>query len=212
MSFLPASVWWVRSVSVELVLTCLFLPMSVRRNLLMSVWTELACFLASVCLMSSIGVCLKCFPLLVCQYLSSGPTWFLSEFYLKIYRCLLICCPMFWTVLLERTLSFPLVCIFIFSPVSAWVSTQVSSLFWGCQLVVFLWVFQDSVARSIRSPSGFLPQSFFIKTVQVRQLASKDTNRSWVGFKDSKGKNKVILTSLSWNNVFNIEKSDNKIC
>ena len=87
----------------ELVLTCFFLPMSVRRNLLMSVWTELTCLLASVCLMSSIGVCPKCFPLLVCQYLSSGATWFLSEFYLKIYRCLLICCPMFWTVLLERT-------------------------------------------------------------------------------------------------------------
>ena len=79
----------------ELVLTCFFLPMSVRRNLLMSVWTELTCLLASVCLMSSIGVCPKCFPLLVCQYLSSGPTWFLSEFYLKIYRCLLICFPVF---------------------------------------------------------------------------------------------------------------------
>ena len=58
----------------ELVLTVFLLPMSVRRNLLMSVWTELACFLASVFLVSSIGVCLKCFPLLVCQYLSSGPT------------------------------------------------------------------------------------------------------------------------------------------
>ena len=28
------------------------------------------------------------------------------------------------------------------------------------------------------------------------QLASKDADRSWVGFKDSKGKNKVILTIL----------------
>ena len=46
----------------ELVLTCFFLPMSVRRNLLMSIWTELACFLASIFLVSSIGVCLKCFP------------------------------------------------------------------------------------------------------------------------------------------------------
>ena len=64
----------------ELVLTCFFLPMSVRRNLLMSVWTELTCLLASVCLMSSIGVCPKCFPLLVCRCLSSGATWFLSEF------------------------------------------------------------------------------------------------------------------------------------
>ena len=46
----------------ELALTCLFLPMSVMRNLLMSIWTELACLLASIFLVSSIGVCLKCFP------------------------------------------------------------------------------------------------------------------------------------------------------
>ena len=58
----------------ELVLTCFFLPMSVRRNLLMSVWTELTCLLASVCLMSSIGVCPKCFPTSV-AYLSEGITW-----------------------------------------------------------------------------------------------------------------------------------------
>ena len=32
--------------------------------------------------------------------------------------------------------------------------------------------------------------------VQVWQLASKDADRSWVGFRDSKGKNKVILTIL----------------
>ena len=82
-SFLLVSVWWVWSVSVRAGSHRFFLPMSVRRNLLMSVWTELACFLASVFLVSSIGVCLKCFPLLVCQYLSSGPTWFLSEFFLK---------------------------------------------------------------------------------------------------------------------------------
>ena len=35
-----------------------------------------------------------------------------------------------------------------------------------------------------------------ILLVQVWQLASKDADRSWVGFKDSKGKNKVILTIL----------------
>ena len=46
-----------------------------RRNLLMSARTELACLLASIFLVSSIGVCLKCFPLLVCQCLSSGVTW-----------------------------------------------------------------------------------------------------------------------------------------
>ena len=112
------SVWWVWSVSVRAGSHRFFLPMSVRRNLLMSVWTELACFLASVFLVSSIGVCLKCFPLLVCQYLSSGATWFLSGFFLKIYWCLLICCPAFWTVLLERTENFLLICIFICSDVS----------------------------------------------------------------------------------------------
>ena len=31
--------------------------------------------------------------------------------------------------------------------------------------------------------------------VQVQQLASKDTDRSWVGFKDSTGKHKLILTN-----------------
>ena len=43
-------------------LACLFLPMSVMRNLLMSIWTELVCFLVSIFLVSSIDVCLKCFP------------------------------------------------------------------------------------------------------------------------------------------------------
>ena len=45
----------------------------------MSIWTELACLLASIFLVSSIGVCLKCFPLLVCQCLSSGPLGFLLK-------------------------------------------------------------------------------------------------------------------------------------
>ena len=33
-------------------------------------------------------------------------------------------------------------------------------------------------------------------SVQVWQLAIKDADRSWVGFKDTKGKNKIILTIL----------------
>ena len=45
----------------------------------MSAWTELACLLASIFLVSSIGVCLKCFPLLVCQCLSSGSLGFLLK-------------------------------------------------------------------------------------------------------------------------------------
>ena len=48
---------------------------------------------------------------------------------------------------------------------------------------------------------------FFIKTVQVWQLAIKDADRSWVGFKDSKGKNKVILTILLEIMYSGIEKS-----
>ena len=39
------------------------------------------------------------------------------------------------------------------------------------------------------------------------QLASKDANRSWVGFKDSKDKNKVILTILLEIMYSGIEKS-----
>ena len=48
-----------------------------RKSLLMSAWIELACLLASIFLVSSIDVCLKCFPLLVCQCLSSGSLGFL---------------------------------------------------------------------------------------------------------------------------------------
>ena len=55
----------------------------------MSIWTELACLFASIFLVSSISVCSKCFPLLVCQCLSSGPTWFLSGSFLNgLTRCL----------------------------------------------------------------------------------------------------------------------------
>ena len=48
-----------------------------KKNLLMSAWIELACLLGSIFLVSSIDVCLKCFPLLVCQCLSSGSLGFL---------------------------------------------------------------------------------------------------------------------------------------
>ena len=74
MSSLSMSVWWVGQCLPELVLTCFFLPMSVRRNLLMSARTELTCLLASVCLVSSIDVCPKCFPTSVAN-LSEGITW-----------------------------------------------------------------------------------------------------------------------------------------
>ena len=63
-------------------------------------------------------------------------------------------------------------------------------------MVVSLGVFQDSVSRSIRSPSDLLTHKVLIKTVQVQQLAIKILIDSGVGFKDSKGKNKAILTIL----------------
>ena len=39
----------------------------------MSIWTELTCFLASVCLLSSIGVCLRCFPTSFADICLKGP-------------------------------------------------------------------------------------------------------------------------------------------
>ena len=64
-------------------------------------------------------------------------------------------------------------------------------------MVVSLGGFQDSVSASISSSFGLLNHKVFIKTVQVQLLAIKKLIDSGVGFKDSKGKNKVILTSLS---------------
>ena len=63
MSFFPVSVDGFDQCLSELVLTCLFLPMSIMGNLLMSSWTELVCLLAGVFLVSSINVCPKCFPM-----------------------------------------------------------------------------------------------------------------------------------------------------
>ena len=50
-----------------LVLFCLFLPLFIVRNLLMSFWTELACLLADVLLVSSINVLPEVFPNVFCQ-------------------------------------------------------------------------------------------------------------------------------------------------
>ena len=71
-------------------------------------------------------------------------------------------------------------------------SLQVSV--WRYQLVVSLGGFQDSVSASISSPSDLLDHKVLIKTVQVQLLAIKILIDSGVGFKDSKGKNKAILT------------------
>ena len=74
---------------------------------------------------------------------------------------------------------------------------KVSFQFLRYQLVVSLGGFQDSVSASISSPSDLLNHKVLIKTVQVQQLAIKILIDSGVGFKDSKGKNKAILTILS---------------
>ena len=153
----------------------------------MSIWTELACLLASIFLVSSIGVCSKCFPLLVCQCLSSGPLDFLSGFLLKRdNRCLSKLSPSVSEQSYSKGLksfcqSVSLVCL------------DGSPCFWLSWYPIFftLW----------RMPTGCLPlglprfcfktyqisfwsslTKFFIKTVQVRQLASKDTDRSWCRF------------------------------
>ena len=90
-----------------------------RKSLLMSAWIELACLLASIFLVSSIDVCLKCFPLLVCQCLLVGhlgscwgglaggfhaccPVFLNSPIHrdwglsLTLYHCLSECFPCFW--------------------------------------------------------------------------------------------------------------------
>ena len=56
----------------ELVLMYLFLSLPVVRNLLMSIWTELACLLASIFLVSSISVCLEVSPNVFCQSVWRG--------------------------------------------------------------------------------------------------------------------------------------------
>ena len=51
----------------ELVLICLFLPMSIMRILLMSSRTELLCLLADIFLVISIDVLPEVFPNVFCQ-------------------------------------------------------------------------------------------------------------------------------------------------
>ena len=51
----------------RLVFFCLFLPLFVVGDLLMSYWTELACLLADVLLVSPINVLLEVFPNIFCQ-------------------------------------------------------------------------------------------------------------------------------------------------
>ena len=51
----------------ELALICLYLLMSIMRNLLMSIRTELACLLVDVFLVSSINVSLEVSPNVFCQ-------------------------------------------------------------------------------------------------------------------------------------------------
>ena len=134
--------------------------------------------LTSVCLVGSIGVCLKCFPMLFCQYLSNGTTWCLSGFFWKAHlvsvwftaqwfwkscffrwsfsasACLIssLCiCLNWYPRSLDQTLRLS----------SVFVCLWVQSVFEGITWMSFLEPFQDSVSRSIRSPSDLLTQSFY---------------------------------------------------
>ena len=152
----------------------------------MSAWTELACLLASIFLVSSIGVCLKCFPLLVCQCLSSGPLGFLlkrasrrfsqllpsvsEQSYSKgteVFLPISITCLFGWFTLF----LVELVPNFLHSLEDAnWLSSLGSSKILLQIYQIFFWSF---VARSIRSPSGSSSTQYFIKTVQVANLQVK---------------------------------------
>ena len=130
-----------------------------RKSLLMSAWIELACLLASIFLVSSIDVCLKCFPLLVCQCLSSGSLGFLLRRASRRFSRLLpsVSEQSYSQGLRSFCHSVSLVCLNV-SLVSDGVGIQSSSVSGGCQLDVFPWVFQDSVSKPIRSSSGLLLQ------------------------------------------------------
>ena len=115
-----------------------------RKSLLMSAWIELACLLASIFLVSSIDVCLKCFPPLVCQCLSSGSLGFLLRRASRRFSQLLpSVSEQSYSTGTEVFLSICITCLFeCFHPVSDGVGIQFSSVSGGCQLDVFPWVFQ----------------------------------------------------------------------
>ena len=167
-----------------------------RKSLLMSAWIELACLLASIFLVSSIDVCLKCFPLLVCQCLSSGSLGFLLRRASRRFSRLLpsVSEQSYSQGLRSFCHSVSLVCLNV-SLVSDGVGIQSSSVSGGCQLDVFPWVFQDSVSKPIRSSSGLPLHNFLSRLYKSSNLQVKILIDLGVGFKDSTGKHKLILTN-----------------
>ena len=172
----------------------------------MSAWTELACILASIFLVSSIGVCLKCFPLLVCQCLSSGPLGFLlkrdtrslsqllpsvsEQSYSKgteVFLPICITCLFRWFTLF----LVELVPNFLHSLEDAnWLSSLGSSRILFQNLSDLLLVF---CCKIYQISFWFFFHTIFYQDCTSCQLASKDTNRSWVGSRDSKGDEQSYL-------------------
>ena len=172
----------------------------------MSAWTELACLLASIFLVSSIGVCLKCFPLLVCQCLSSGPLGFLlkrdnrslsqllpsvsEQSYSKgteVFLPICITCLSGWFTLF----LVELVPNFLHSLEDAnWLSSLGSSRILFQNLSDLLLVF---CCKIYQISFWFFFHTIFYQDCTSCQLASKDTNRSWVGSRDSKGDGQYYL-------------------
>ena len=99
--------------------------------------------------------------------------------------------------------SVSLVCLNV-SLVSDGVGIQSSLVSGGCQLDVFPWVFQDSASnlsdlllvfccKIYQISFWFFFNTIFYQDCTSCQLASKDTNRSWVGSRDSKGGGQYYL-------------------
>ena len=150
---------------------------------------------SNIFLVNSTNVCLKCLPLLVCQCLLVGH---LGSCWGGLAGGFHACCPVSLNSPIHRDWGLSLTLYHCLS--------ECFPCFWWSWYPIFfsLW----------RMPTGCLPLGlprfcfktyqiffwssltlFFIKTVQVQQIASKDTDRSWVGFKDSTGKHKLILTN-----------------
>ena len=105
-----------------------------------------------------------------------------------------------------------LICLDV-SLVSDGVGIQSSSVSGGCQLDVFPWVFQDSASnlsdlllvfccKIYQISFWFFFNTIFYQDCTSCQLASKDTNRSWVGSRDSKGDGQYYLDYSIWYNIF----------
>ena len=123
----------------------------------MSAWTELACFQY---LSGELNQCLlEVSPTACLSVSSSGSLGFLLRRASRRFSCLLpsVSRQSYPQELRSFCYSVSLFCLSV-SFVSDGVGIQSSSVFGGCQLDVFPWVFQDSASKPIRSSSGLLLQ------------------------------------------------------